>query len=373
MRTLVVYILFILAMISCKETTPESTSITDDGLIRISQEQFLQNNMALGTIEDRMFSKGIQCSGRIDVPPNNKAVISAVMGGYIVETALLEGDKVNAGDFLVSIENPEYLEIQQAYLETYSQMAYLQDDYQRQKQLLEEQVTSRKKFLKAESDYRTAEARLKGLEQQLRLLSIDPSVVRTGKILSKSAIRSPISGTITKVHVARGVFVEDSDPIMEIVDSEHIHLELAVLERDINQVQEGQQIQFSIPEVAQTRFMGTVKLVGAAVDPVNRTVLVHGHLNHEGSHSFVAGMFVQAEILTDQQEFSSLPEEAVVGKGQEYLILKMVGQEDQMMVFEPIKVSVQSRQKGFWLLMPENELAADDQILIKGAFMLLGE
>ena len=61
--------------------------------------------MALGSLEERNFSNSIQCNGRIDVPPNNKAVISAVMGGYIVETPLLEGDRVRQGTPIAELGN----------------------------------------------------------------------------------------------------------------------------------------------------------------------------------------------------------------------------------------------------------------------------
>ena len=373
MKTMFRYSLLLLALLACKQRPSDVPSPELDGYIRIDLLQFERNEMALGSLEERNFSNSIQCNGRIDVPPNNKAVISAVMGGYIVETPLLEGDRVRQGDFLVSLENPEYLRIQQEYLEIQSQLNYLKDDYERQKQLLEEEVSSRKKFLKAESDYRSAQASSKGLEQQLRMISIDPAVVRQERILPASTIRSPITGTITRVHVARGVFVEDSDPIMEIVDSEHIHLELAVLERDVNQISEGQSIEFSIPEVADSTFLGTVKLVGAAVDPVSRTVLVHGHLDDEGTHSFVPGMYVQANILTDDARHWSLPESAVVQRGSQYLGLKIVRREGDVLVLEIVELPVLTRDRGYWILENSESLDPNDQFLVEGVFMLMGE
>ncbi len=62
----------------------------------------------------------------IDVPPENRAVINATMGGYIKTTPLLIGDNVRKGQALVTIENPEFVRLQQEYMEVNEQLTYLQ-------------------------------------------------------------------------------------------------------------------------------------------------------------------------------------------------------------------------------------------------------
>src|SRR5690606_23279761 len=105
--------------------------------------------------------------------PGNRAVINAFMGGYIKNTPLLVGDVVRKGQPLVTIENPEFIALQQDYLDAAEQLKYLKSDYDRQKTMLDEKITSEKKFLQAESDYRRNLARYNGLKRSLQMLNIN--------------------------------------------------------------------------------------------------------------------------------------------------------------------------------------------------------
>src|SRR5690625_1212643 len=131
--------------------------------------------MSFGSVMEKDFAKTIHTNGTIDVPPQSKAVISAFSGGYIKNTHLLIGDKVKKGERLLSIENPEFITMQQQYLETAEQLAYLKSEYERQKTMLEENITSQKNYLKAESEYKSAVARTNSLKKNLEMLNINPT------------------------------------------------------------------------------------------------------------------------------------------------------------------------------------------------------
>jgi membrane fusion protein, heavy metal efflux system len=146
--------------------------------------------------------------------------------GYVKRNPLLVGDAVKKGQALITLENPEYIEIQQEYLEVAEQLKFLKADFERQETLFEEQVTSEKRFLQAESEYRRNLAMFNGLKQKLQMLNINPAAVEQGKITSEITIYAPISGSITAVDVSKGTFVGPQDRIMEIVEKEHMHLEL---------------------------------------------------------------------------------------------------------------------------------------------------
>ncbi|MBT8236218.1 MAG: efflux RND transporter periplasmic adaptor subunit, partial [Bacteroidia bacterium] len=139
--------------------------------VRITTEQFTANNMQLDTISFRSVPQAITVSGRIDVPPQSVASLSAIHGGYIKDIPYLEGDAVRKGQALVTIENPEFIEIQQQYLETSEQLGYLESEYERQETLIKENITSQKNYLKAESAFKSAVARSEGLRKQLLMLS----------------------------------------------------------------------------------------------------------------------------------------------------------------------------------------------------------
>jgi len=339
--------------------------------IRVTQDQFDTNDLMLGALEKRTFPKMVETSGMIDVPPENRASITAFMGGFVKNTSLLVGDQVKKGQLLVSLENQEFVQMQQDYLEIFNQLDFLKAEFERNQTLFEEKIASQKNFLQAKSNYETAKARYKGLREQLQMLNISPNRVEQGNITSQAVIYAPISGSVTKMNVAKGSYVSPATEIMEIVDNDHVHLELSVFEKDILKVKKGQRIQFKIPEASEDTFEAEVHLVGTSIDNTNRSIKVHGHLAHEEEANFLPGMFVDAKIMTDTIKTLSLPEEAVIESEGTYYVLKLVDKENGGYTFEQIPVKQGNTYDGYTEIIA-TDLNETDQFLTKGVFDLIG-
>ena len=104
------------------------TTVNRD-LIVVTKAQFESENMQLVRLDELPFPIHIKTTGIIDVPPNSKAVISAYAGGYIKNSPLLVGDKVKKGQALLTVENLEFIELQQEYIEIAEQLTYLKSEY----------------------------------------------------------------------------------------------------------------------------------------------------------------------------------------------------------------------------------------------------
>jgi len=343
-----------------------------DGLISLTEDQFQSAGMVLGSLEEKQFPVIVPANGIIDVPPENKAVVNATMGGYIKRTPLLIGDVVKRGQMLVTLENPEFVTLQQEYMEVKQQLGYLKSEYDRQKTLMEENITSQKSFLKAESEYQTANARYNGLKKQLQMLNISPSEVEKGNISSIATIFAPISGSITKVNVSKGSYVSPASPILEIIDNDHIHLELSVFEKDIMKIKKGQPIRFTIPEASDEMYKAEVYLIGTSIGE-NRTIKVHGHLHDESQNNFLTGMFVNAEIITDSAQEKALPSEAVITLDDRSYVLLLNKNENGNRYFDQLEVEIGTAFDGFTAIKPSDKLQPESQFLVKGAFDLIGE
>jgi len=352
---------------SDKEIIPEET---DSNIIEISAAQFLNSEMELGTLSEQNFSESIKTNGFIDIPPANKASVSAIMGGFIKKSNLLVGDKVKKGQLLVVIENSDFIEIQQQYLELDAQLNFLENEYNRQKTLFEEQISSKKNYLKAESDFNSAKAVYNALEQKLLLLNINPSNVKSGNISSTIPVYAPISGSITKVSTSVGKFMSASDVLMEIIDDEHKHLELVVFEKDVFNVEEGQVIYFQTPENSLQKYKAEVHLIGKSIDEQNRTVKVHGHLENE-HEPFIVGMFVEAEIITNSIQKNALPINAVLEEESNFFVLVLKEKNEDSYKFDKKEVSIGLKTEAWIEILDTEKVLFDNQILTKGAFIPL--
>ncbi|QFZ53668.1 efflux RND transporter periplasmic adaptor subunit [Oceanihabitans sp. IOP_32] len=366
----------IFTLFSCGEKSSQSTEnesddrATENEHIQVTQAQFQQSNMSLAQLEEKSFPTLVNVNGMIDVPPANRAVVSATMGGYIKTAPLLVGDKVRKGQVLLSIENPEFISMQQQYMEVNGQLTYLKSEYDRQTTMKAENITSQKSFLKAESDYKSALARHTGLEKQLRMLNISPSQVRAGIISSVVNMYAPVSGSVTKINVTKGAYVSPATEILEIIDNKHIHLELSVFEKDIMKVKKGQEITFKIPEVSTEAFKATVYLVGTTIMD-NRTITVHAHINDEANHNFLTGMFVEAVIVTASNSAKALPSESVIEVDGTSYVLVLNKKEGDTYYFSQEKVKVIASYEGFSKIENIDNFSENTKFLAKGAFSLV--
>ena len=352
------------------EKTTNNTSATN--LIEVTKAQFKNSNMTLGKLEEKSFPTIVNVNGMVDVPPENKAIVNAKMGGYIKKTPLLIGDKVTKGQVLVTIENPEFVTLQQNYMEIQGQLSYLKADFKRQKTMLGENITSKKSFLKAESNYKTALAKFNGLHKQLTMLHISPENVLNGNFTSETTIYAPISGSVTKVYVNRGSYVSPSSIIMEIIDNSHIHLELSVFEKDILKIKKEQEINFKIPDASSNVFKAEVHLIGTALEE-NRTIKVHAHLEDESHSNFLTGMFVNAEIITDDFLEKALPNEAIVVIDDKSFVLVLNKTDENNYYFEQKEVEIKESYNGYKVVKNANTFSSNTQFLTRGTYDLLGE
>lgn len=369
-------ILFSLAFMACgnseKENQTDIETPKNDDIIVVSKEQFEGENMQLGTLSEVEFNNSVKVNGMIDVPPQNKSSVSTFIGGYITKTPLLVGDKVKKGQLLVTLENTKFIEIQQQFLEVSEQLNYLKSEYTRQQTLYKEKITSKKNYLKAESTYKSTLAIYNGLSKKLTMININPKSVEQGNILSTINLYAPIDGYITKVNVSNGTYASSTNEIIEIINTDHIHLELSVFEKDILKIKKDQSIIFKVPEASNKTFEAEVYLVGTSIDETSRTIKIHGHIHDDENTDFVMGMFVEAKIITDFQKVLALPKSSVVKIGDNNFALVMDNKNDEGFVFNKIAIKIGQQNEDFVEILNILDLE-NKQVLTKGGFMLLSE
>lgn len=368
-------LLFTILLFSCgnkQETTEtvEKTS-TNNHQIVMSAQQFESEKMQLGSISQQEFNTVVHVNGMIDVPPENKFSVSTFVGGYVTKIPLLVGDKVKKGALVASLKNTDFIEIQQHYLETSAQLSFLKNEYQRQKKLFDEKITSQKNYLKAESTYKSSLATYNGLHKKLQLLNINPTSVKQGNITSTINLYAPINGYVTKVNASNGSFVSAASELLEIVNTDHIHLELNVFEKDILKIKKTQKIEFQIPESSNKTFEGDVHLVGTSINK-NRTIKVHGHINDEDNNNFISGMFVEGKIICESKKEFALPKKAIVKRDNKFAILVLNSKTKDNYIFDTFYIETEAENENF-IQVTNYKSLENKQILSKGIYMLLGE
>ncbi|WP_295118065.1 efflux RND transporter periplasmic adaptor subunit [uncultured Chitinophaga sp.] len=319
--------------------------------------------------QQRAISHLLKVNGVLDVPPQNLVSISAPMGGFLRRTELLEGMKVRKGELLAVLENPDYVQLQQDYLENASQLDYLQTEYDRQQKLAEQEVNAAKVLQQAKAQYLGARARTEGLEKKLAMIGITPAAIRTKGITSTINIYSPIAGYVSEINVNVGKYVTPTDMLFKIVDAEHLHAELTVFEKDVHSLKLGQTVRVQLANEQKER-TAKVYLIGKIIDK-ERTVRVHCHLDQE-DEQLLPGMFIKAFVEISPADQWTLPEKAVVSmEGKNYVFVQRGAEKDRF-TYELLPVTLLARTDGWaGIELPEGINPEKDSIVTEGAFELL--
>lgn len=303
---------------STGEAKPDTAHKEDKNTVEVTAAQYKAIGISLGSAEPKNLAGLLKVNGFIDVPPQNLVSITTQMGGIVKSTPLLQGSSVSKGQVIAVLQNQDYVQLQQDYLESKSQLELSDAEYRRQQTLAQQNVNSQKVLQQAKAQYQTMLARENALTQRLRLINISPERLSAGNIRSSVNIYAPISGYVTKVNVNTGKFVAPNDVMFEIVNSSNLHVELNVFEKDAEKVKPGQKVRFNLSNDSTDR-VATVQLVGREVN-TDKTITVHAIA--EGSIKFIPGTYLKAYIETGSSQVTALPETAIVDfQGKKYVFV----------------------------------------------------
>ena len=241
------------------------------------------------TIETRALEALVSASGKIQ--PQLAVDISASTVGRVTRLAVSEGDRVEAGDFLLQID-PEALQAmvdrgeagleaarsaqRQARVAVETARVNLdiaQDDLQRQRDLWASQLTTRETLERAENDVALRESELRAREievatQEQRVRQELASLESVQHDLTKVTIVAPIDGIVTRRTIEEGETVvvgtmnNQGTVLMTIADLSVIEAEVEVDETDIPTVAVGQHATVSIDAIPDRTFAGRVTEIG---------------------------------------------------------------------------------------------------------------
>ena len=340
-------------------------------LISLSNTQFSTMEMEWGSIKTGDFSSQLTVQGTVKIPVEGMQEVSAYFGGYVSDLTLIEGQAVRLGQVLFNLENPDFVRLQQDYLETASQLDYLKAEYERQKTLFAEQISAQKNLLKAEADYRGALAKSQGLKKQLSLIRISADQLTPENIRSKVPVVSPINGFVEEVHVVPGQFLPASGKAISLLNKDHLHIELVLFEKDASLIHIGQRLVFTLPDRADQVYEAEIHVVGQTVNE-QRQINVHADLVDESlGKNLIPGMFVQARINLDTENGWSLPEEAITEVDGKYFILIQKSKTEEGYELEQTEVNPGAPNQGMISIQPVEGITSETKILVKGGFNLM--
>ncbi|PKK36935.1 hypothetical protein BWI96_08565 [Siphonobacter sp. SORGH_AS_0500] len=336
----------------------------------LTESQYKAINVMLGSVESRSLSGVIQATGSLVMPPQQQISLSFPYGGIVRSTTLLPGKWVNKGETVVTLENPEFITLQQEYLEAASQLTYLEQENRRQDELSRENVAAAKVFQRTNSELKTLNARLEGLKQRLSLLNINTNALGKG-IRRTVAVVAPASGYVTHVNVNMGKAIQANEMLAELADTRFVQAELNIFEKDLSRLKIGQQVHVRLGNESTDR-LATIYLIGREISP-ERMVKVLCKLS-QTNRDLVPGTYLTAHLETGGTQVKTLPDAAVVRSGDKQYIFVSEGKHNEEgsvhYPFKRVEIRTGISQNGYVEVFPPADVKANT-IVVKGAYDLL--
>lgn len=374
-----------------QETQAAKTDTTEikqenASVVELTDQQIKAVGIEIGNIEEKNLNAVVRASGELAVPPQNRADVNVLMGGIVRKIFVLEGQNVSKGQLLASIENPDFIKMQQDYLTTKNEFSYTQAEYQRQKELQEANAGTGKNFQQVEANYNATNAKILTLEKQLQQLGINPSSSLNGNIITQVNITAPISGTIGHIAVNTGTYAETSKPLMEIIDNSQIHCDLIVYEKDLFKVKVGQKVNFMLTNQNNIEIQGEIYGINKSFEDESKGIIVHAVIKDAAKYKLIQGMYVTALIDVGNQLTQAVPDDAVVrSEGKDYIFVVDETQEETtndnkenknvnaLYHFKKTEVATGVKELGYTQITLLEKLDESVKIVRKGAFYILSK
>ncbi len=346
----------------------------EEGEIHLTKEQIKTMNIQFGDFSKIKINDYVSATGTLGLPPNALTSLSAKASGFIKNSnKYVEGSYVKKGVIMAYLENPEFIQHQQEYLEVAAELVFDQQELARQKTLVESNAGIEKNVQRFQSEVNRKTATLKGIEKQIAYLGINVRDLTPNNIVERIPIYAPMAGYITSIKMHNGMYVTPELELMEIVNENHLHLELDVFENDIANIKEEQQISYTVPALGNQVYKGEVHIIGKEFNTENKTVRIHGHLEKERP-KFIKDLFVEAKIWLNDQTVQALPEKAIIKDGaSSYIYVANDQTEEEELKFEQIMVIPSTTDKGFTAVKLINEIPEGMKIVTDGAYYVYAQ
>ncbi len=219
-----------------------------------------------GSIEDTVLANGMLQASRL-------VSVGAQVSGQIEKLAVKLGDEIKKDDLVAQIDSltqqnslknaqASLASLRAQYQAKQAQIKQASYEYQRQKNMLSANASTRTNFESAEANLTIYHAELKQLDAEIEqaLINVDNATLDLGY----TTIKAPMSGTVVYTSVVEGQTVNSNQTtptIIEMANLDVMTIKAQISEADVINVSPGQKVYFTILGQPNKRYQGKLKAI----------------------------------------------------------------------------------------------------------------
>ena len=301
MKKIYIPLLALVLLASCN--SEKKKEIVKETAIAVKVSGITENNS----------SPFVTASGKIEA--ENSANLSTRMMGYVTKVHVQVGQKVGAGQLLVSINNTDLqakkAQVDASILQATAGFNNAKKDYDRFMNLFKQQSASQKELDDMTARYEMAKAGLEGARQMRNEVLAQ---------FSYSNIKAPFSGVVTNTFVKEGDMANPGMPLVSVEGASKLQVMAMVSENDIVSIKKGMPVSVLVKS-SNEKLSGKVSEVSISATNTGGQYLVKIDLG-KTDNTVLSGMFVNVQFpvankaTTSNSELLLVPESALVKQGQ---------------------------------------------------------
>ncbi len=306
---------------------------------------------------------GARYPAEVVVPNTQLQVVSALQGGLVEALMVAEGDQVSQGQILARLQSPGLLELQRDLLQTLIQLNLARSTLNRDKQLLDEGIIPKRRYLESRSAWQALNTQKEQQEATLQFSGMSEEAIndleKSKHLNSALIVSAPFDGVILEQMAIPGQKLEAADPLFQIGQLSPLWLEIHVPIEVVRNVSTGDTI--SVPEMD---LEGKIITIGRKVHAADQGTLIRAIVK-DNIDQLRPGQLVQARIAqkTDDQQRYFVPRKAIIRLDQTTMIFMAIEEG-----FEAIEVDVVGSHEGQQIITSHEPIT--DLIVINGTVTL---
>lgn len=346
-----------------EENGGEALAAGEVAAVHLDSAALRMAGIVTGTVET-VRSTALPVTGTITYDQNRVSHIGPRTEGRIADLRADLGDRVARGQLLAVLESPDVGATRADLHEAEALVDIASENYERERRLEEQGISSRRELLDAEAALRQAEASLQSATERLRALGAGDGEG------SEFVVTAPFAGVVVEKHATRGEVVSPSDQLFTVSDLGRLWIELDIYERDLRRVATGQPVTVTTAAYPDRTFDGQIVYVGDILDPETRTVRARVEVDNPDG-ALKPGMFATASIRVEgSADVLVVPRSAVQTLDEGGQVLWVPG--DERGEFRARTVETGALIEGDRIEI-HSGVAAGDSIVVEGAFTLKAE
>jgi RND family efflux transporter MFP subunit len=260
--------------------------------------------------------KTLPYPAQIVIPTPQLWVVSAPVAGMVTNLAIARGDRVTAGQPLVTLESPSFVSLQRDYLHAVAQEVLANQQLKRNADLFEGKAAPLRVLETSQTEARQASIVVAERRQMLHLSGLsDEAIARLTNQAAISAtltVNAPQAASVVDIAVSPGQRLEQAAPLVKLARLSPLWAEIAIPASNIRAIRTGAKI-----EIEGYSTPGRVVLVSETTDSGTQTILVRAEILNNGELHPGQTAAVRISFLSAGESAWEIPYSGLVRRGEQ--------------------------------------------------------